>query len=85
MVVTGPVTVNYWMGGRSQPGIDYTLDGPAGHAIIAAGRSSVQVTLHAISDGMKEKNEGARMHLITGPGYIAHKSAWARVIILKSQ
>lgn len=79
-----PITVNYWMGGRAQPGTDYTLDGPAGQVIIPAGQSAASVILHAVADGAKEKNKGAVMHLGSDASYVLPKRASARVIILSS-
>jgi hypothetical protein len=63
------VTVNYSMRGTATNGIDYTLDGTAGQVTIAAGQSSATVTLHAIADHLKERNETAIMAVISGPDY----------------
>jgi hypothetical protein len=79
-----PITVHYWMGGKAQQGIDYTLDGPAGEVVIPAGKSSARVVLHAIVDNTSETHEGAGMHLTGGTGYVVPKTTVARVIISRS-
>ena len=57
------------MSGNATPNLDYTLDGTFGRAVIPAGASSVQITLHALFDTIKERNEKAIMTLLPGPGY----------------
>jgi hypothetical protein len=69
VVVSQLVTVNYSMRGTATNGIDYTLDGTAGQVTIAAGQSSATVTLHAIADHLKERNETAIMTVVSGPDY----------------
>ena len=61
--------VSYAMSGRATPGTDYTLSSNAGQALIAAGQSSVTITLNAIVDNVKEKGETAIMTLQPGSGY----------------
>jgi hypothetical protein len=79
-----PITVHYWMGGKAQQGIDYTLNGLRGQVVIPAGESFARVVLDAIIDNTNEKDERAGMHLTSGPGYVVAKSAVARVVILRS-
>ena len=63
------IVVNYVMSGRAILGSDYTLSTNAGQALIAAGQSSVTITLNAIVDNVKEKGETAIMTLQPGSGY----------------
>jgi hypothetical protein len=85
VVATTPITVSYRMAGKAQQGIDYTLDGMSGRVVIPSGQASARVILHSIADEAKEWNEGAGLHLMSGLGYFAPKSAWARVVILGSR
>ena len=57
------------MSGKAFQGIDYTLDGPPGQAVIPAGASSVAVILHALTDSAKEKAEKVTMTLSPGFTY----------------
>ena len=57
------------MSGKAGLGSDYTLDGTAGQVTIASGQRSGSVTLTAIVDNIKEKNETAIMTLQPGSGY----------------
>ena len=62
-------TVNYSMSGKASLGSDYTLTGPAGHAVIPAGQTSTTVVLHALTDNANERSETAVMTLNSGSGY----------------
>jgi len=57
------------MSGKANEGSDYTLSGPPGQVIIPTGRTSADVTLSALVDNLKEKNETATMTLQPGSGY----------------
>ena len=81
-VVAQAVTVTYAMGGRAQLGADYTLSGVPGQATISAGQSSTTVTLHAIADHVKERNESVTMMLNNGAGYTVPRRAKAALTIL---
>ncbi len=81
-ILTTSLTVNYWIGGRAQQGVDYTLSGSAGQIVIPAGASSATIVLHALPDSANERNEGALMHLTAGSDYTLSKRPSARVIIL---
>lgn len=62
-------TVNYSMSGNANEGSDYTLSGRPDQVIIPTGRTSADVTLSALVDNLKEKNETATMTLQPGSGY----------------
>jgi hypothetical protein len=66
-----PVTINYSMSGKAVFGSDYNLNGlgQSGQATIAAGTNSVVITLRALADTLKERNETAIMTLTNGAGY----------------
>ena len=74
-------TVQYSMGGKAQSGTDYTLSGVFGQADIPAGASSIAVTLHALTDTIREKNEKATLKLGPGPNYVLSKPKKATVKI----
>ena len=57
------------MGGTANLGADYSLTGAAGQVTIPAGQTFATVTLHAISDSLKERKESATMVLRAGTGY----------------
>ena len=79
-IVSASITVNYFMRGTAQSGIDYTLSGTPGQATIPAGQSSTSVVLHANTTG-KPKSKTAIMVLNTGVGYKLAKSAKATATI----
>jgi hypothetical protein len=70
------------MRGTAINGTDYTLNGSSGQATILAGQRSATVTLHAIADHVKERNETAVMALATGRGYKIPNRAKATLTIL---
>jgi len=72
------------MRGTAQNGVDYTLTGTSGQVTIAAGQSSATVTLNAIADHVKERNESAIMALANGTGYKIPKPAKATLTILNA-
>jgi hypothetical protein len=69
VVVSQPVTISYSMRGTAINGIDYTLSGTPGQVTIGNGQNSATVTLHAIADHVREKNETAVAALVSGSGY----------------
>jgi hypothetical protein len=69
------------MGGKAQSGTDYALSGVFGQADIPAGASSIAVTLHALTDTIREKNEKATLKLGPGPNYMLSKPKKATVKI----
>jgi hypothetical protein len=76
-----PVTVNYSMSGKAMYGIDYTLSGTFGQITIPPGASSATVTLNALTDNRREKNEKAVMNLLPGAGYNLPRNTKASLII----
>jgi len=71
------------MRGTALNGVDYILDETAGQVTIGAGQSSATVTLHAIADHVKERNETAVMALVSGSGYkLPKRGAKATLTIL---
>jgi len=76
------VTIHYTMGGRAQSGLDYTLSGTSGEVTMDAGQSSTTVTLHAIADHVKERNETAVISLTNGTDYRVPKRAKATLTIV---
>ena len=57
------------MSGKAMQGSDYTLSGTPGQITIPAGQTSASVTLHAVSDHIREGSEPATMTLNPGSGY----------------
>jgi hypothetical protein len=55
--------------GKAVLGTDYTLSGIFGQVDIPPGVSSAVVTLHALTDALKEKSQKATMALSSGTGY----------------
>ena len=78
---SNPVTVNYSMSGKATYGTDYTLNGTFGQITIPPGASSATVTLNALTDNRREKNEKAIMTLVAGTGYNLPKKAKASLTI----
>lgn len=68
-VLLQPVTIRYSMRGGAQIGRDYTLSGNPGSITIPAGQSSATISLHAVADHVRERNETAIMALASGSGY----------------
>jgi hypothetical protein len=84
VAVSQPLTVNYSMRGSALNGIDYTLSGPGGQVTIPAGQSAATITLHAIADHVKEKNETVVMALAVGSGYKIPRRAKATLTIINA-
>lgn len=80
-----PITVSYSLRGKATLGTDYTLSGATGTVTIPPGQTSAAVTLHALSDGIVERQESAKIKLLKGAGYkLVKKSKKASVIILNA-
>jgi hypothetical protein len=75
-------TVHYTMSGKAQAGTDYTLSGIFGQADIAAGAASTTVTLHALTDAVREKTEKATLKLSPGPNYLLGQAKKATIAIV---
>jgi hypothetical protein len=70
------------MRGSAQTGRDYTLSGNPGSITIPAGQSFATISLHAIADHVKERNETAIMALVSGSGYKLSGQANATLTIV---
>jgi hypothetical protein len=57
------------MKGKATFGVDYMVNGGSGQITIPAGASSVGITLHALTDALKEKTQKTTMKLLPGLGY----------------
>jgi hypothetical protein len=79
-----PITVNYSTGGNAVLDTDYSISGTPGMVVIAADSSMTTITLHAISDNVKEPNgEAAKIFLEAGTGYeVPNQKDASRVSIL---
>jgi hypothetical protein len=67
--VTVPIIVSYSLSGKAALGVDYTVDGTLGRAVIPAGAGSVTIPVHALSDALKEKSEKLTLTLMVGSDY----------------
>jgi len=72
------------MRGTAQNGTDYTLTGTPGQVTIPAGQASATVTLNAIADHVRERNESAIMALAPGTGYKVPKPGKATLTIVNA-
>jgi len=63
------ITVHYSLSGKAVLGMDYTVSGTVGQVDVPPGASSAVVTLHALSDAVKERAEKVIMTLGPGAGY----------------
>jgi len=70
------------MTGSAKLGTDYTLSDDSGQVVIAAGQSSVSVTLNASTNASQKKKKSATMMLRSGAGYKVSKSKKATVTIV---
>jgi len=80
--VSQSTTVYYSMSGNATQGSDYTLSGTPEQVTIPAGQSSAAVTLNALKDNVREKNETATMNLQPDPSYKLGKVQKATVTIV---
>jgi hypothetical protein len=80
----GPITVNYSTGGNATLNTDYTLTGTPGMVVIPANGTSATITMHAVSDNVKEGNgEAAKIFVEPGSGYeVPNQQDAMRVSIL---
>jgi hypothetical protein len=78
------ISVNYFLGGTAKSGTDYILSGTPGKVSIAAGDTSATITLHAVTDGLRERHETASIILSPGSGYKLPKRAKAVVTIINA-
>ena len=64
------LTVNYSTIGTATLNTDYTVSGTAGQVTIPANQATASITLHAITDSIKESSgETARFVVGAGAGY----------------
>jgi hypothetical protein len=64
------LTVNYTVGGNATLGSDFTLTGTAGQVSIPSTAGSATITLHSLTDTVKEPNgEAAKIFVAPGTGY----------------
>jgi hypothetical protein len=64
------LTVNYSVGGNATLNTDYTLSGTPGQVPIPATSDTATVTLHSLTDTVKEPNgEAAKIFVAPGTGY----------------
>jgi len=64
------ITVNYSVSGNALLNTDYTLSGTPGQVVIPANTASATITLHALTDSVKEANgEAAKIVVEPGTGY----------------
>ena len=74
-VTTGPLTVNFTIGGTADPTTDYTQTGaasftpPNGTVTFAAGSTTATVNVDPTTDSVVEPNESVIFTLATGTGY----------------
>jgi hypothetical protein len=66
------------MKGKATFGVDYMVGGGFGQITIPAGASSGAVTLHALTDALKEKTQKVTMKLMPGLGYNLPRSKSAK-------
>ena len=79
---TRSLSIAYTMGGRAQPGVDYTGLTASGQITLPAGQRSVSANFHTVADHRSERNEAAVMSLRTGTGYILGHTSQATVTIV---
>jgi uncharacterized repeat protein (TIGR01451 family) len=64
------ITVHYSVSGKARLNVDYTLSGTPGQVQIPAGQHSAPLTLHAITDTVREKKENVVVTITPGTGYV---------------
>jgi hypothetical protein len=64
-----PTVVSFSIAGRAAAGLDYIVDGSPGQVTIPAGASSAALTLHALTDTLRERSEKITLTLFQGSGY----------------
>jgi hypothetical protein len=63
------MTVNYTTLGTATFNTDYTVSGTPGQVAIPANQASASITLHAVTDTIKDGGETARFAVGAGAGY----------------
>jgi hypothetical protein len=64
------ITVNYSVGGNATLNTDYSLSGSPGTVVIPANGTTATITLHSVTDTVKEPNgEAAKIFVEAGTGY----------------
>ena len=76
------ITVNYSTLGAATLNTDYTLTGTPGQVVIPLNQPSASITLHALTDTVKETNgENARIAVGAGSGYSVAPSPGDKVAL----
>jgi surface antigen len=63
------LTVNYSTVGSATFNTDYTVSGTPGQVAIAANQASASITMHAVTDTIKDGGETAKFVVGAGAGY----------------
>jgi hypothetical protein len=66
--------------GSATYGSDYTIDGASDHVVIPAGHTSATITVHAMLDAARERNETIKFTLSAGNGYKLTRSGKSTTI-----
>ena len=64
-----PIVVSFSITGRAVAGLDYTVDGSPSQVTIPPGASSAAVTIHALTDTLRERSEKITLTLFQGSNY----------------
>jgi hypothetical protein len=64
-----PLVVTFSISGRAAVGLDYTVDGTPGQVTIPAGTATAAVTIHALTDAIRERSEKITLTLFPGSNY----------------
>jgi hypothetical protein len=81
-ISTGPLTINYTIGGTAANGVDYTneLGGAlSGTITFLPGESTTNLVIVPIDDNLSEPAETILITVSSGPGYVATGSAVATI------
>ena len=70
-----PLTVFYGLAGNAQLGNDYLVTAPIGQVVIPAGQTSATVALTAMTDGLNERGEKAKLILSPNAAYLLPRNA----------
>lgn len=73
------IVVRYAIGGSATNGVDY--ESLTGMVVLAAGQSSVQITLRVIDDRLVERTEDVVLTLLDDPAYLVSRTRQATVRI----
>lgn len=80
---TGPLTVNYTVGGTATSGSDYTV--LSGSVTIPAGESSTEIVVSLLRDSILEQTETISIALAAGAGYTPGSSVSSTAVIQDSK